>query len=163
MRVSSGTGGSGPSTGTSRCPAQQACPTQHQADCFIDLVKRSISYWTSGNKNNIPSRSNLAPFQSHSHRLAHPAFDSVTVHGLPDPPSNGETKTAVLQTVGLNREHQQRVGPGVALTPETLEISVCSKAILPTHDVPGWRLLRHTPGVHRSIPTGDGDLSVAGP
>jgi hypothetical protein len=71
----------------------------------------------SGNKNNIPSRSNLAPFQSHSHRLAHPAFDPITVHGVSETPSNGETETTVSQTVGLDRENQKRVGPSAALTP----------------------------------------------
>jgi hypothetical protein len=93
----------------------------------------------SGNKNNIPSRSNLAPFQSHSHRLAHPAFDPITVHGVSETPSNGETETTVSQTVGLDRENQKRVGPSAALTPETFKVSVCSKTVLPTHDVPGRR------------------------
>jgi len=98
--MSSGIGGSGPSTGTSCCLAQQARPTQYQADCFIDLVKRSISYWVSGNQDNIPSRSNLVPCQSHPHRLAHPALDSIADHGVSNPPSNGETKAAVRQTIG---------------------------------------------------------------
>jgi hypothetical protein len=31
------------------------------------------------------------------------------------------------------------VGPSAALTPETFKVSVCSKTILPTHDVSGWR------------------------
>jgi hypothetical protein len=104
--MSIGISGSTPSTDTSFCLPQDGRPTQHQADCLIDLVERSILYRAPGNKNNIPPCSYLVLLQPLPHRLPHPALYSIPRHGLSDPPPDGKAEAAVFQIVALSREHQ---------------------------------------------------------
>jgi hypothetical protein len=156
--MSTGITGSDPSTSTSQSLTHQPCPTQHQADRFIDLVERCTSHGMPGNEQHIPSRSYLVPFHPHPHRFTHPPLYPVPGYRLSNSAPDGKAKSAVLQAIWQRRHHQKRMDLGTPLVSDTLKVGIRSQSMLSTHEIIGSWLAGQGPKDWTITQSGCGDL-----